>query len=344
MPFRPATPRGAATRLGVHVAKVLISLVAIAASASLGAGPASAAPSRSLMFATWNVCKTDCDAPAPPWSVRRDRVARVIAQSGADVIALNEATDQPYGPGTQWEDIQRLVGASGYVAPQIQDDRCKRLGCTHTARIIFRPASVQQLSFTGQPSAGYARVGDIAPAVSTDFDRQVTWAYLQGADTGPFLSISVHLSTFKTDAAEQHRVAFGQAVTAWAEAMNAARGLAGAPVILMGDFNSIVTRQPEGVQRVLTDSGWTDAISAPKRLNVHVNSINYTPTQRSGWPTRPIYNKWRLASRIDYIMMRGPMQPLTYEVVTHTRPSGAFDPAYQGSDHLMVRSRLLFTG
>ena len=304
---------------------------------------ASAAPGPQLTFATYNVCNIECDAPAPTWDVRRDRVARTIASSGADVLSLNEASDQPFGSINQWQDIQNFTAPLGYTAPSIQDDRCKSLGCTHTARLMFKTATVQQVGFNGQTSAGFWRVKDIAPSAPVDGDRQVAWAYLQGGNgTGPFLAVSVHLSTQKTSAAEQHRLAFGRAATAWAEGMNAARGLAAAPIVLMGDFNSYDFRQPRGVQRVLRDAGWTDAISAPKRVHVRINSINYTTTQRSGWPSRPIYNKWRLAARIDYIMMRGAVRPLTYAVVVHVNKDGSFDRAFQGSDHLMVRSRVQF--
>jgi endonuclease/exonuclease/phosphatase family metal-dependent hydrolase len=295
------------------------------------------------MFATYNVCLITCNAPAPSWSVRRDRVERVIARSGADVLSLSEATDIAYGPITQWVDIQHFAAPLGYVPPRIDDDRCKSRGCVHTARLMFKAATVQQLSFPSQSSAGFWRVGDIAPEVVSERDRQVTWAYLQAPGvTGPFLAVAVHLSTFKTAAGEQHRIAFGKAVTDWAESMNAARGLAGAPVILMGDFNSYKFRQPHGVQQVLLDAGWGDSIDAPVRRNVHINSINYTPTQRTGWPLRPIYNKWRPAARLDYIMFRGAVTPRTYAVVVYKNHDGTFNKALQGSDHLMVRARLKF--
>jgi endonuclease/exonuclease/phosphatase family metal-dependent hydrolase len=334
--------RGGARRRVLGMTGLATSTLAILLVAPAAPARAAQAPPQ-LTFATYNVCNIECDAPAPSWSVRRDRVMRTIAASGADVLSLNEASDLPYGSINQWQDIQNLADPVGYAAPTIQDDRCKSLGCTHTARLMFKAAAIQQVGFDGQASAGFWRVQDIAPAAPVDRDRQVAWAYLQGGNgTGPFLAISVHLSTQKTAAAEQHRLAFGHAATAWAEGMNAAHGLAGAPIVLMGDFNSYDFRQPHGVQRVLRDAGWTDAISAPKRHHVRINSINYTMTQRTGWPARPIYNKWRLAARIDYIMMRGPVKPLSYSVIVHVNKDGTFDQAFQGSDHLMVRSRLQF--
>ena len=335
-------------RPGRRVIATAFLMLGLVGSLAVGVNPSAAAaptvPGASLVFATWNVCLVTCEAPAPPWSVRRERVARVIDRSGADVLSLDEATDIAYGSHTQWEDIQSFVAPLGYASPNIQDDRCKRYGCTHTARLLIRGANVQQLDFAGQPSAGYTRVGDVAPDVASERERQVAWAYLQGnTGTGPFLAIGVHLSTQKTAAGEQHRVTFGHEVTSWADSMNTARGISGIPVVLMGDFNSYQVRQPQGVQQILTEAGWGDSIKAPVRSNVRINAINYTPTQRSGWPLRPIYNKWRLATRIDYIMFRNGVTPLTYDVVVYRRADGSFDPDYQGSDHQMVRSRLQFS-
>lgn len=333
---------------GHHARRTFIAaLLAIVTAATLvatGAAPASAA-GRSLVFATWNVCKIACDSPAPSWAVRRDRVARVIDRSGADVLSINEATDWTYGSRTQWEDIQAISSSGGYVSPRIQDDQCELRGCTHTARLLYKASTVRQLDFGTLPSAGYWRVGDIAQNVTFDSDRQVAWAFLEGDNgTGPFLAISVHLSTDKSAAGEQHRIAFGKAATAWAQAMLASRGMPGAPVVLMGDLNSIETRQPKGVQKVLADSGWNDAIGAPRRKNTDINSVNYSDVSRSGWPNRPIRNSYRLASRIDYIVFRGPVKAATYEVVAYLNANGTYNKDYQGSDHQMVRATLAFEG
>ena len=325
-----------------------VALAALALTAALLVGeasPAVSAPERTLSFVTWNVCKLDCSSPAPSWSVRRDRVARVINEPGADVVSVNEATDWGFGSRTQWEDIQSLAAPGGYATPLIEDDRCIQRGCTHTARLLIRSSTVQQLDFDGQPSAGYWRVGDIAPGAAWDADRQVAWAFLKGAnDTGPFFVIGVHLSTDKGPAGEAHRVAFGKAAAGWAEQMTASRGLAGAPVVLIGDFNSNDLRQPKGVQQVLRSHGWKDAANAPVRRNADINTVNYSSTDLSGWPRRPFRVSGRQASRLDYIMYRGPAKAITYEVVAYLNPNGTYRPEYQGSDHQMVKARLRFAG
>ena len=309
-----------------------------------GTPSATSAPAPTLTFAAWNVCKLDCPSPAPSWDVRRDRVGRVIAASGADVMAVNEATNNRIGSRTQWDDIRALVDGAGYSSPVIQDDRCSRTDCDNTARLLFKRSSVAQLDFgPAVPSAGSWPIGDIAPAIAAYPARQVTWAYLTGRDgAGAFLAISAHLTNDKSSSGEQHRVAFGRALTGWTAAMNAERGLDGAPVILMGDLNSFDARQPRGVQRVLRGAGWKDAHSAPRRRNIDVNTVNYD-ISTAGWPVKPIRNATGVASRIDYILYRGPVRATSYEVVVHLLPNGRYDPAFQGSDHNMVRATLAFT-
>jgi endonuclease/exonuclease/phosphatase family metal-dependent hydrolase len=322
-------------------------LMLAVAGPALGPVGASAtpAPRVPVVVATWNVCKLACSAPAPSWDVRRDRVARVIEASGADVIGVQEATDQPYRGQTQWADLRSLVAPAGYAEPRIQDDQCRLRGCTHTARLLIRTSTIRPARLTRLPAAGYARVVDIAPSSALDPLRQVAWAYLQPvAGGGPFLALSVHLTNVETAAGEADRVAFGRAVTAWADGMNAARGLSSAPVVLVGDLNSFAARQPQGVQRVLADAGWRDAISAPHRTNADINSVNYSDAYRTGWPSGPLRNSSGRASRIDYILMRGPIAPRRYEVMAFLGPDGRYLPDYQGSDHQMVRARLVLTG
>jgi endonuclease/exonuclease/phosphatase family metal-dependent hydrolase len=340
---RPRHPFG--SRSGRALA-VGLAVVLAAAGAGVAAGPvqpAAAAPARpSVVVATWNVCKLACASPAPSWDVRRDRVTRVIAASGADVVAVQEATDQPYRGRTQWADLRSLASSAGYAEPRIQDDRCRQLGCTHTARILIRTGTVRQSRLGGSATAGYARVVDIAPTTSVDPLRQVAWAYLeQRAGGGTFLAVSAHLTNLKTAAGEADRVAFGRAVTGWADAMNAARGLSDVPVVLMGDLNSFDERQPQGVQRIMRDAGWRDAIDAPHRKNADINSVNYTDAFRSGWPSGPLRNSSGQASRIDYILMRGPIAPRRYEVMAFLGADGRYLTDYQGSDHQMLRARLV---
>jgi hypothetical protein len=222
--------------------------------------------------------------------------------------------------------------------------------------LLYRDATVDQVVLPGgQPSAGIVLTSTIAPGVDPQSAiRSVAWAYLQGANgTGPFLAVSLHTDSAKTPEAEASRVAIAGALDAWAQGWNAARGLAGVPVVLMADLNSYAKRQPNGAQKVLVDSGWTDAATAPTRRNVQFSTINYNPLlglNEQGFPARPYEfrtsrkNPELNATRIDYIMAKGGgVQALDYEVVIRLNSDGTFAADYQASDHQMVRSTIAFT-
>ena len=321
------------------------------------AAPAQAAPAApaaltgpALTFATYNVCKADCSAPAPGWGVRRERLARVVGSLGADVLGLQEATNQPInGRGvSQWEDVQRVVAPLGYVAPRYaaRHDTCGRSNCTHTARLLYRAATVAQVKLpNGTPAAGFVAQRDIAPGVSsTSGPREVAWAYLQGRNgTGPFLAVAMHLATEKDASTEADRVAVARSLGPWADALGVRLGIGTVPVVLLADLNSFDRRQPAGAQAVLRASGWADAWTAPKRRNIGINSTNYSPTSRSGWPSRPLRNPSGVASRVDYVMYRGTgLGARTYQVVVWLDANGAFIDAYRASDHNPVRTRIAF--
>ena len=319
-----------------------------------------------LTVASWNVCKVDCAAPAPSWDIRRERVARVINESGADVVGIQEATNNATSfAKTQVGDIENLVAPAGYRLPDFPDssnecvrprDASGRLAgpspCDNTSALLFKTSTVDQVTLsTGLPSAGIAQLGSLASGQDGDSaKRSVMWAYLQGRNgAGPFLAISLHTDTAKNGSAEASRIAIGQSLAGWVNSMNIIHGMEGAPAVLMADLNSFATRQPQGIQKQLTDAGWTDAFDAPAKANVRYSTINQSQKyQLSGFPSRPRMQKKTkknplgAAPRIDYIMSLGPtVQPLTYEVVVYL--SGrSFDPAYQGSDHQMVKATLAF--
>jgi endonuclease/exonuclease/phosphatase family metal-dependent hydrolase len=176
--------------------------------------------------------------------------------------------------------------------------------------------------------------------------RQVTWAYLDGGSgIGPFLAVSVHLDPDKSDSGERARTAFGRSLDTWVAGMHAARGLpAATPTVLMGDLNSFDARQPKGVQKILRSAGWKDAWDAPKRKNIDINSVNYSPTNRGGWPAKPIRNPSGVASRIDYIFYKGSgLKALSYEVVVRTDSAGRYVEKFRASDHNVVRAVISFS-
>jgi endonuclease/exonuclease/phosphatase family metal-dependent hydrolase len=318
-----------------------------------------------LVFGSFNICKTDCAPPAPSWEVRRERVARVIAESGVDVIGLQEATFWPTANAkTQLLDVQGLLAPAGYVQPifTTDSDECRwtavgAKACTHTTGVLFNSRTVRQVATAnGTPSAGTLPMSEIVGGLTPDAaPRKVTWVYLEGLNgTRTFLAVAVHTSNLKDPANEVGRIAVGSALTGWVDAFNEQHGMAGTPVILLADLNSYRKRQPHGAQQLLVDAGWIDAGTAPVKRNVQYSTINYNPllgVAEQGFPVKPyVFHTSRRnpvldATRIDYVMARGPgVSAVDYEVVIHLGPDGSFDPAYQASDHQMVRATIAFAG
>ncbi len=340
--------------------------------ATAGEGPVSvslqplagtSAPGPVLTFASFNVCKVNCPAPAPTWDVRRDRVARVIGESGVDVVGLQEVThNATSATKTQYLDVQRVTQPYGFAAATYtkDSDQCRWTAvgvkaCTHTTGILFRASAVRQATTpNGSASAGTLPLSGIVAGLPRDAaPRKVTWAYLEGLNgAGPFLAVSAHLSNVKDAANEAGRVAFGAALDDWAASWNDAHGLSGAPVVLMGDLNSYRKRQPQGVQQVLVNEGWLDAAIAPLKRNVQYSTINYNPLlplSEQGFPTKPYQFKTSKknpvldATRIDYVMAKGEgLEVLDYEVVIRLNPDGTFNRDFQASDHQMVRATIAF--
>lgn len=320
-----------------------------------------------LVFGSFNVCKVDCAPPAPSWDVRRDRIARVVGEAGLDVLGVQEATNNPTSRAkTQVEDLAATLAPLGLSLVNYPNEanECRRprdaqgqlagpSPCDNTAALFYRGATVQQVPTpNGQPSAGIVMASTIAPGIEPGSAiRSVMWAYLspRGANE-PFLAISLHTDNAKTPEAEAARVALGGAIDDWARGWNAAHGMGDVPVMLMGDLNSYRKRQPQGIQQVMVDQGWTDAATAPTRRNVQYSTINYNPLlglTEQGFPTRPYEfrtskkNPVLDATRIDYVMGLGNgITPLDYEVVIHLNPDGSFNQDYQASDHQMVRATI----
>lgn len=268
--------------------------------------PAQVATSQSLAFASFNVCKTTCSMPAPTWEVRRERVARTILESDADVIGLQEVTHHPTAAAkTQYLDLVSLLRPHGFTAAMYtpDSDTCRWTAdrphpCTHTTGLVFRSSVVRQVAMPdGRASAGTIPMSDITPALTVEAaGRKVVWAYLQGVPDSPggqvppFLALVVHTSTLKDPASEASRIAFGRALDGWIRAHNDSNGMSGVPVVMMSDLNSYRRRQPQGVQQVLMDAGWQDAAAAPISRNTQFSTINVNPlleVGEQGFPARP---------------------------------------------------------
>jgi endonuclease/exonuclease/phosphatase family metal-dependent hydrolase len=348
----------------------LIAVAGLAATAlpMVTAVPASAAGT--LVFASYNVCGAKpgggaCASGAGPWEARRDKTQRVIAASGADVLGLQEVTNNSTANAkTHVDDVKGLIAPSGYVPITVADadNECRRprdaagqlagpSPCETTAMLAYNTATVSVFPVPQGSSTGRVMLQSIAGGLDAgSASRSVEWAYLKGNNgAGPFLAISLHTDSDKGGGAEASRIAVGQALGNWVTTVNATRGMTGTPAIMMADLNSYAVRQPNGVQKMLTNSGWIDSFDAKTKKNVQYPTINSNPSNgNNGFPANPYMarpnkkNPKGYATRIDYIMGFGPgITMVSYEHVMFLN-GRAHNPDYQGSDHQMVRATIAF--
>lgn len=357
---------------GLAMRKVFALVVAagLAATALPLVTAAPAAAAGSLVFASYNVCgakpnNASCASGAAPWEARRDKTQRVIAESGADVIGLQEVTNNPVaGAKTQVEDVARLIAPGGYspISVAEADNACRRprdgagqlsgpSPCETTAMLVYKSSTVSPFQTPQGSSTGRVMLQDIAPGLDPGTaTRSVEWAYLKGSNgAGPFLAIALHTDADKGPGAEAARISVASGLAGWVSMVNATRGMNGTPAILMTDLNSYAVRQPNGAQKVLTNTGWIDSFDAKVKKNVQYPTINSNPSNgNNGFPVNPYVarpnkkNPKGYATRIDYIMGFGPgITMVSYEHVMYLN-GRSHNPDYQGSDHQMVRATVAF--
>lgn len=307
-------------------------------------------PVPTLTFATFNVAKPN-NTLVPAWKNRREAIGLTINESNSDVIGIQEATNrQVTGEGgkrmTHWSDIRAMSKDGGYVAPEVQEDTCSPNSCINSAHILYKKSRIKQVEFPkGVPSAGQGRLQDIVDGLRYAKNREFSWAYLEGKNgTGTFLAVSVHLNNEKNAQGKKDRDRVGKAFTKWAKDMNKERGLDNPPMILMGDFNSYLAREPKGMVYELKEAGWQDSFNAPTnefKFFEDAYTTSYTRGNRSGWPKRPITSSNPV--RIDYVMYFGDtLHADAYQVALRLKEDGTFDNKYRGSDHMMVQSIIRF--
>jgi endonuclease/exonuclease/phosphatase family metal-dependent hydrolase len=307
-------------------------------------------PVPTLTFASFNIAKPNNSA-LPSWKKRRDAIGRTINESNSDVIGLQEATSiRVTGEGgaqmRHWEDVKAMSAKGGYVTTNVEVDTCRSSSCVNTARILFKPDKVKQVDFPDDlPSAGQGRLSDIVGGLRYAKNREFSWAYLEGLNgTGTFLAVNLHLNNQKNAPGKKDRQLVGKELTNWANELNQARGLTNVPMVLMGDLNSYLSREPKGMIYELSEAGWQDSFNAPTnefKFFEDAYTTSYTGGSRSGWPKRPITSSNPV--RIDYVMYKGEfLQADAYQVALRLNEDGTFDNNYRGSDHMMVQAIIRF--
>lgn len=305
----------------------------------------------SLTFASFNIAGPGNNS-VPNWSKRREAFARTVNESNSDVIGLQEATAQDVTGNdnkrmTHWNDVRQLVAPGGYKAVKTEVSTCSGgKSCIHSSHIVYKKATVQQVKLAENlPSSGQGVLGDIVGGLRNAKNREFSWAYLEGKNgTGPFLAISVHTNNETSKSGIRERTRIGQAITKWAEDLNAKSGMTDAPFVLMGDFNSFEKREPKGMVYQLMKDGWSDsfeAVTDEYRFFDQAYTVSYTRGNNSGWPKKPIQSSNPV--RIDYIMYKGEgLKADAYQVALRLNEDGTFNNKYRSSDHMMIQAIIRF--
>ena len=246
---------------------------------------------------------------------------------------------------TAWDDVQALAAESDYSAMDLQEDFCNS-GCVHTARLLFKKSTMHQMVLpNGSPSAGHGELGDITKGLSYSKNRQFSWGVLESnAAPGPILVVSLHTDNSKSAKGIRERATLGKGITTWAKAKAEAAGFPNMPMVLMGDFNSWLEREPKGMVFQLQEDGWTDAYDTAvtkDEQSTKAYTTSYTAGSKTGWPKKPRMSD--SPTRIDHIMYFGAnVAADSYAVELHLNEDGTFNNDYRASDHMMVKSILKF--
>ncbi len=313
--------------------------------------PGAHAASNDVTVASYNVLKVNATG-VPAWDQRQPRLPAIINNLNADVLSLQEVTNNTDSVSgkVQSAQVRDTLATLGYTTITPEENQCVRprdaagqlagpSPCDTSATLAWRNEITVAPSVNGLPMTGLFLAGSIAPADAVSNARTVPWAFLQKPGGPVFLAISTHTSSDKDATAEAGRVAFAQALTGWAQNLATARGFDNAPMFIAGDLNSYKARQPAGAQAVLANAGWTDAYyAAPTRVGTQYATINVTPqtARYNGIPPKPFkYSKKAEPTRIDYVLSRN-ATPVAYETVVKLNANGTFNEAFRMSDHNAV--------
>lgn len=252
------------------------------------------------------------------WKDRRDKIARTIVASNADLVAaqeLNASYVDERKTTFQWQDLLNQISDNGYAiagSPQKQ-----ALGTKNGAHLFYKPSELRLLD---QGYLSTKKLGiDWPNSVPEQF---VSWGKFRSATGGTFFAVSMHLPP-----GDYQSLRIREAIAVNKILTERANGL---PIVLMGDFNSSVvdTKAPN---RELRERGYYDTKSAITFSGEHWNSVN-SRNSASGFPDKPYRYKYP-APRIDYIMIKNAPGAFKYYNQLKLDSSGNLISGYQGSDH-----------
>ncbi|MDR0945050.1 MAG: hypothetical protein LBM66_02655 [Bifidobacteriaceae bacterium] len=299
----------------------------------------------SLRVATYNIRNVAASLGdvGNTWEDRRGRVANDIIASGAALVGVQECARTPLASGvTQCADLVDQLRAKGSrLTLGVPDGDVHAIavdGRGYTTRLLYDPTVLDRLAGGLQPQRELAAPGTpwLDETGATETDRTIEWGRFRVRATGQvFVALSIHLQSGSYPAAIQIRQAAIAGIDTFAR--NTA---AGAPAVILGDFNSspVTVNYPANDQQTyLVRAGWTSAAATVNR-DVRWDTIN--TIQNGIYPSRPSTSTINVGSRQDGIYTLGLGGAHGFAVQAILNADGTFAQGYEGSDHQLVRADL----
>ncbi len=239
---------------------------------------------------TYNICSKACDTDMSlalkgfrKWSVRRPVITRTILRSGADVVALQEAS----GWSTVTSDVRSVY------TPVLE------FGDRPYAGLLYRTSRFEQVTdtvtgdFYGQP---WTTEVPRSATINLPNQRRATWTQLRDKRTGKsVIYVSVHLGPEVTARGNAQRRTELTTLMRHLAVANVDR----VPVVYLGDFNSNKSRghRQDTPARVMEAVQYVDAYDQAFRLS--------RPNYNSGTngSVKPVFS-YTYGDHIDKVWIR----------------------------------------
>jgi endonuclease/exonuclease/phosphatase family metal-dependent hydrolase len=291
-----------------------LSLIAVLALASPGAGQDDAAPAADppvLRVMSFNIRYATNRDHANAWPFRQELVPSVVRFNRADVVGMQEVL------GIQMESFERHLPGYGHVATGREGrDRGERCA------IFFRESRLELIrsdTFWLSPTPDKP-----SAAWGARLRRICTWAELKDRETGTaFFVFNTHFDHQSAEAREKSAILIRAKVTE----------IAGdAPVVLTGDLNCPEDSAP---YRVLTEGDVDDGADSAGALR---DAFHDAELGHLGPPGtfKGFGNAEQDGRRIDFVMARGAVRVVQHAILSHTGLGGRTP-----SDHRAVVADVL---
>ncbi len=294
-----------------------------------------------LTVMSFNVksAKYDDGVSSRRWNTRKPAIASTIGNSGADVVGVQEAYDYDDYPGgdgktPQWADLETALVPKGYKRASTGTDglykQCGNVpaGCRadeyrlNGNHIFYKPTTVKPIKKGGSIS--------LPNPDNRGSGYNASWQVFEKLDGSGvrFAAVDTHLYSSGITTRGVYEDRRTAQVNAILSALKSNAGLAGLPVVLLGDLNSHGGHKP--VSTFLAN-GFSDTAG----LDVPQTKANFNSSH--GFQNPPPRT---FGTKIDYIMVSNDVAAKKWELVANVdAKTGKFIGTIP-SDHHAIKAVL----